>query len=403
MTIVCPACGRTIDVPDYWAAKPKLKVKCRCGSAVTLAAAHRLPTTASPQPTPASAAAVVPAATASAPAAPPAAEATATPSRPRWAAPAPATQTAGAPAVHAAPASPRSAYRVHWRRCVNHSSTPSTTVCPTCTLGYCQSCEKRVQNAMICPTCSNLCITVDDYANLEDLERLRARSLVEEIGTIVGYPLRDRLGFIVLAVFIGFFAFAAKVAVFGRGFAILLSEGVLYSYAFYVVSRVSDGDLRPVTPDFTELSDLARPLSLAFVAFVISWAPCFAVMFGLGLTTADGGPKPLALLLVGLAALWGVIYTPAAVTVAALTERMSSTLNPVLGVFVIRRMGTVYWQALIIFVAIGGAELLVRYVLGLMAPLRWILGPLVKTYAALAIGCTLGLAVFKRAPQLELG
>jgi len=46
---------------------------------------------------------------------------------------------------------------------------------------------------------------------------------------------------------------------------------------------------------------------------------------------------------------------------------------------------------------------LIGYVLGLMAPLTFLLGPLVKTYAALAIGCTLGLAVFKRAPQLELG
>jgi hypothetical protein len=99
---------------------------------------------------------------------------------------------------------------------VNHSSTPSTTVCPTCRLGYCQSCEKRVQNAMICPTCFNLCIMADDYANLEDRERRRVRSLVDDIGTIVGYPLRDPLGFVVLAVFIGLFGFAAKFAAFGR-------------------------------------------------------------------------------------------------------------------------------------------------------------------------------------------
>ena len=99
---------------------------------------------------------------------------------------------------------------------MNHSSTPSTTVCPTCGLGYCQSCEKRVQNAMICPTCFNLCIMADDYANLEDRERRRVRSLVDDIGTIVGYPLRDPLGFVVLAVFIGLFGFAAKFAAFGR-------------------------------------------------------------------------------------------------------------------------------------------------------------------------------------------
>jgi len=99
---------------------------------------------------------------------------------------------------------------------VNHSSTPSTTVCPTCRLGYCQSCQKRVQNALICPTCFNLCIMADDYANLEDRERRRVRSLVDYIGTIVGYPLRGPLGFVVLAVFIGLFGFAAKFAAFGR-------------------------------------------------------------------------------------------------------------------------------------------------------------------------------------------
>jgi len=70
------------------------------------------------------------------------------------------------------------------------------------------------------------------------------------------------------------------------------------SYAFYVVSRVSDGDLRPVMPDFSEMSDLARPLSLAFLAFVISWTPFFAAMYGLGLTRPAADPQPLAWLLV---------------------------------------------------------------------------------------------------------
>ena len=65
-------------------------------------------------------------------------------------------------------------------------------------------------------------------------------------------------------------------------------------------------------------------------------------------------------------------------------------------------MGVVYRHALIIFTAIAVAEQLIGYVLGLMAPLKFLFGPLVKTYSALAIGCTLGLAVFKRAPELEL-
>src|SRR5262245_38756279 len=219
MNILCPACGRTIDVPDYWAAKPPLRVKCPCGSAVRLGAAHRVVASASPPPACASVAAVAPAGPVAATTAPvpvaatpvsvapvaaaqPAVDTERTPARPRWAAPPPATQTAGASPVSAAPASPRAPLRVHWRRCANHPSTPSTTVCPTCRRGYCQSCEKRVQNAMVCPTCSNLCLAADDYANLEEGERRRARSLVDDLGTIVGYPLRDPLGFVVLAVFI---------------------------------------------------------------------------------------------------------------------------------------------------------------------------------------------------------
>jgi hypothetical protein len=69
-----------------------------------------------------------------------------------------------------------------------------------------------------------------------------------------------------------------------------------------------------VVPDFSELSDLAWPLSLAFMAFVVSRAPFMAVVFGLGLTKPDAGPQPLGWLLAGLAGLWGVIYMPAAVT-----------------------------------------------------------------------------------------
>src|SRR5262249_46846053 len=202
--ILCPACGRTIDVPDYWAAKPQLRVKCRCGSAVRLGAAQRVVASASPPPACPSVAAVAPAAPVAAPTrpvpaaatpvapapAPPAGDSERPPARPRGARPPPATQTAGASTVSAALASPRAPFRVHWRHCANHPSTPSTTVCPTCRLGYCQSCEKRVQNAMVCPTCSNLCLVADDYANLEAGGRRRAPSPPRHPATIAGAPPR---------------------------------------------------------------------------------------------------------------------------------------------------------------------------------------------------------------------
>ncbi|PYQ41266.1 MAG: hypothetical protein DMF77_16300 [Acidobacteria bacterium] len=109
---------------------------------------------------------------------------------------------------------------------------------------------------------------------------------------------------------------------------------------------------------------------------------------------------PIVTLGIVIAVIWMVAYLPIALTVAARTRRMLSTLSPAIGVDTIKKMGGTYWQALAIYLAIVVAQTVAAYVLGLIPVLGSLAAAFVNGYAALAIGCTLGLAVFKRATEL---
>jgi len=104
--------------------------------------------------------------------------------------------------------------------------------------------------------------------------------------------------------------------------------------------------------------------------------------------------------LFGIALLWKVIYTPAALTVAALSRGFFKTLNPAVGLDTIHKMGGIYWQALAIYSFFAGAEWLLGAALSFIPIAGGIVRSFVDAYAYLAIGCTLGFAVFKKAREL---
>ena len=72
----------------------------------------------------------------------------------------------------------------------------------------------------------------------------------------------------------------------------------------------------------------------------------------------------MALLLILGALLWQFVYTPVALIVAAVSRSFFKTLNPVLGVDTIIRMGSVYWQALLIYAGISIAAFISGVVVG---------------------------------------
>ena len=155
---------------------------------------------------------------------------------------------------------------------------------------------------MICPQCDALCMSAAYQEAKAAKDRIRTRPLLDELGTVFGYPFSDKTAFVLLAVFVGVFSVAASFAVAGAGLAILLSQGLLYAYAFTAINRVSSGDLGSFMPNVADPADLAQPLRVGLAALLISTGPLLALAFlhppadvlqALGAPAAFGGaPKP---------------------------------------------------------------------------------------------------------------
>jgi hypothetical protein len=449
MQVACPSCAHVITVPPERAAVPNLKAKCRCGHLFTVASAAQPPAAepiALDPPGPSTGVVRVAAANAdrvaeirAANARAAAAFAAATPggvalkpppSTPRPAAvPRPAAPRSGSGALAATKERPHS-LPVPWRRCQNHPEVRSEHVCPKCAKGFCDACAQKVQDAATCPACGGPCVGAAAYEEMLDKARQLERSMMDEIGVIAGYPLSDTRAFVLLSLFPWFLGlagllftrFVGPFAAFA-GVMTLLTKVVLTWYSFHALSKVSVGHVRDLMPDFRNASAIAHSMRLSLAALLISAGPFFLFVFlipGASVLTggdAFAGPSPfeaqreggsivapivgpIVMLGIVIAVIWMVAYLPVALTVAARTKRVLSTLSPAIGVDTIKKMGGTYWQALAIYLAIVVAQTVAAYVLGLIPFAGSLAAAFVNAYAALAIGCTLGLAVFKRATEL---
>jgi hypothetical protein len=103
-----------------------------------------------------------------------------------------------------------------------------------------------------------------------------------------------------------------------------------------------------------------------------------------------------------IAIVWKILYSPVALVAAAISRSFLATLNPLEGISAIRTMGTTYWSAMGVYTAIAVAETVLVAVLGTVPLAGKFLGAFVQSYTYLAVGCLLGLAVFKKAPELGL-
>lgn len=486
MTVLCPKCRRPLRVPPDKEELPGLKARCSGCSTVfvvgeaSLALAPAAAAEARPAPAPARApGSFEPAVTV--PAAPrPAARAVATPTAPATASA--HARTAGTNAAvptaertasrSAVPRTPRPSGSA-WRRCASHASTPSQGICSECGKGWCADCVKSQGSAMICPSCDTLCLATAAKEAEEAKARMRARPLTAELGTVFGYPLSDRVAFVLLAVIVGVFSVAASFAAFGAGLAILFSQGLLYAYAFNSINRVSAGDLKSIMPSVGDISDLVEPMRGGVAALLVSTGPLLLLAFmhppdqllaGVGVSAPaaiTGAPAPtpeptldpqLQSLMGGseeegatdegdegdaeavpgeaedaraaaaleeagyeepgvpgwvflayfAAIAWKILYSPVALVAAAISRSFVATLNPLEGIGAIRSMGTTYWSAMGVYTGIAVVETVLVAVLGMIPLAGKFLGAFVQSYTYLAVGCLLGLAVFKKAPELGL-
>lgn len=523
MTVLCPGCQRRIRIPPEKEDTPNLKAKCGgCGTvflveeaSLALAPAPEVEARppaappAAPGPLPSTGGAARPPAT---PAATQARAAAATgPSlrsptasargaaRPGGAAESPT----GAARASSPARTSRTAARATWRRCANHAGTASTAICTQCGKGWCAECARKQGTATICTECDALCEAVTDREAREERERRRAIPLRSEIGAVFAYPFSDKVAFLILSVVVGVFLLAGAFAAFGGGYAFLFSQGLVLSYAFTAINRISAGQMKGFMPEISDLADLVGPVRHGFAALLVSSGPLLLMAlllpgavpawisggsFGSGSEAADPSPAsspslppevqamiqeaearanapadaaealeedepagegedgelagatedetssassagegshgqatadgragaldsenqgttvPPWLLAGGLvlALAWKIVYAPVALIAAAISRSFLSTLNPLVGIGAIRRMGSIYWEAMLLYTVLAVAETVLGWLLGLIPVAGHVLRGFVQSYCYLAIGCLLGLAVFKKAPELGL-
>ena len=120
----------------------------------------------------------------------------------------------------------------------------------------------------------------------------------------------------------------------------------------------------------------------------------------------------LFLVLGGLALLWGLFYFPAACVVAGYTRSFVATVNPLVGLDTIKRLGLDYVKLLFMFVIIGVMSAVIATVLNAAfatfdlprvgnLPAAFI-GSFFTFYFSVVFSCTIGYMLFKAAGRLEL-
>ncbi len=405
----CSKCGVRFAVPDDRATNPDLVVRCRCGAEFPLHSTRPAPAAPS-----------------------------------HAAAPAP-------PAGSRSPAGPSSLRSGAFRRCVNHPPAKSESVCPACAVGFCRECERRVRNVPVCPRCEGLC--ADTVKIEEDLARdnQRARTMADDIGFIAVYPFTDRAAYVMLALFTWFFSFFSAMAM-----GAILSKGVLVWYSFTALTKVSVGQFRGFMPNFGDITDIVHPLRLSLAAFLASSWPLLALLFWAGpvdffamadldspivhaqeeeqpapdglaaepseetgpgedettpagpiadagdAAGVDSGQPSYVKGLYVLAFLWQLLYMPMALIVAAISREFFKTLNPIIGVDANARRGASYWFAALLYTGLSIVQTVLDQVLSLVPIAGSLVGAFVSAYVSLTTGCALGLAVFKKAKELNL-
>jgi hypothetical protein len=118
------------------------------------------------------------------------------------------------------------------------------------------------------------------------------------------------------------------------------------------------------------------------------------------------------ILLFLLAIAWAVFYYPMALAVAGYTEDFWSTVNPLIGIDTIRRMGMVYVKAFLMYLCIEAVGFVVSMIIHIVTapfdmpfvgnlPAKFLDG-MVTFYISLVLACILGLALYKCADKLDI-
>ena len=386
MVVRCLKCKSRLNVPDDKAGNPALRLKCPgCGLIFPVGKAPRAYEVARPASVKATGAAdtLFPEADALAPGV---------------ASADPGSSIAAAGVVElptpAATAPEPGVGKAAWLWCANHPTLRSLAVCVACNAGWCRDCPKRVQTALLCPRCEGLTVAAA-LAEEEAAKRERKRiPLLSQLDTILAYPLTDPLAFGLLSLFIW-------VLSNGRVLGMLLSMGLLNAYTFHAVMRASQGRYKFSAPEISSAADLFQPVLLGAGVYLVCYFPIFGMLW---LFWGEISLVRLILRLL-LVAPWALFYGPMALMIAAMSQSFFQTINPILGIGAMQRLGSVYGHVLIVATVLTLVQWGAMVGFMVLVPIPFVgnaIWSLLSVYGSLATGCAVGIAVEKKAVELGI-
>lgn len=332
------------------------------------------------------------------------------------AAPPPPSPAFAAPAASpywqpTAPAPPPSAGDV----CVNHPASPSKFVCQSCDARLCAQCVKRYSQAAVCSLCGELCRPASEAVVHSQRRAELARGFgLPDFALAFRYPFKDPIALVFVAILYGFLMLFGT---FGRLFA----TGMLFGYVSHAVRRVSMGhyDEGP-SPDLSDPADVMfNAIRLGLAVTIVTIAPLVLVItFALTHVTLDDNGLPnlasAGAAAVGflLALAWAALYYPMALLVAGYTNAFFSTINPIIGVSTVLRLGFDYVKAYAMCLVVLGLQIVCVLLVGLLGPIadvlpnkvlaavayfvQYVLQGGVVFVASMITAAVLGLVLYKR-------
>lgn len=326
------------------------------------------------------------------------------------------------PAYGSSPAPAFGAPGAHGGVCVTHAGVPAKFLCQGCRASLCGACVKRYSNTAVCTLCGQLCKPYQEAtAQLrKTADRYSGFGLADFAAAIV-YPFKDPIAVILAGLLYGI------VLLFGW-YGTALGAGLMFGYVSNTIRRVARGRYEDgPAPDLSDPIDLIwDAVKTGTAVLLISFGPMIAlILFGLGnlpsFVDEEGGISLAALgaFLVPfvLTVLWAVFYYPMALLVAGYTNDFVSTINPLVGIVTMWKMGFVYVKAYVMCLLIYVAGSVISGVLGLIEPIAetggaiakgigflagTILQSMVMFFASMIMAAILGLAVYKRADELDV-
>lgn len=303
--------------------------------------------------------------------------------------------------------------------CHNHPQLTPAFICTACQTNFCRHCVKFINTSSvtICRLCGSLCLP---FAEVKQKRLLTADQETafgsEDFKFALGYPLTETFTLLGIAAIYGagFYSLSfyslANIGVVLGSIGLLpafVVNAMMFGCVSLIIKRLETG--RTDSEDIFDLSYLLSefwtPVRLAAGIFLaIGWP----TVLGLKLSSVSFVEQtPFNRLLIFA---WTIFYYPIALLVASVSGSFWATINPLVGLSVIHKLGAAFFKllafyCLLVAVALAFVYLITSTILqaGFNMMLFLILGILVAPpifYANMVLGCLLGRALFKAGDKI---